>query len=71
MSKAPDKIYAVNIAGTLYASNKPQEVFREPYSEYIRKETLMEWLKEKKEWYEGCEDYEKAFRMMIDKLKSL
>lgn len=48
MSKSPDKIYAMRIAGTLYASEKPQEVFGEPYDEYIRKDKVLEILKDAK-----------------------
>ena len=42
--KAPDKIYAMIVAGTLYADTKQHEVFNKPYAEYIRKDALIEKL---------------------------
>ena len=41
-----DKIYAMIVAGTLYADTKQHEVFNKPYAEYIRKDALMEWLEQ-------------------------
>ena len=43
--EAPNKIYAMIVAGTLYADTKQQVVFNKPYSEYIRKDALLEWAK--------------------------
>lgn len=45
--KAPDKIYAMIVAGTLYADTKQHEVFNKPYAEFIRKDILLEWAKQK------------------------
>lgn len=43
--KTPDKIYAMIVAGTLYADTKQHEEFNKPYAEYIRKDALVEMLK--------------------------
>ena len=40
MKIPPDKIYAMIVAGTLYADTKQHEVFNKPYAEYIRKDSL-------------------------------
>lgn len=68
---APDKIYATNIAGTLYASNKPQEIFGEQYSEYIRKDALIEWAESMKRICKGSQYFEQAYQTVIKKLESL
>ena len=46
--ETPNKIYAKIIAGSLHVSRKPNEIFGEPYPEYIRKDALLEWAREKK-----------------------
>lgn len=70
----PDKIYAKIIAGTLYASREPNDVFGEDYPEYLRKDALLEWLESKV--YEHNEDrfddgFNTALGQVIDKLNSL
>ena len=42
--KAPDKIYAMIVAGTLYADTKQHEVFNKPYAEYIRKDAIRNFI---------------------------
>ena len=68
--KAPNKIYAINIAETIYASNKPQEIFGEPYSEYIRKDALLEWAKEKLQ-ERHAPQFRDAIGQLIDELNSM
>ena len=38
--------------------------------EYISKDALMKWAKEKREWYEGT-DFADVYQKVIDKLNSL
>lgn len=72
--KTPDKIYRRLKGSYIYYSDfKPAKIrYNEPDAEeYIRKGALLKWAKEKKKWYEGREDYEMAFRLVIDKINSL
>lgn len=73
--KAPDKIYAMIVAGTLYADTKQHEVFNKPYAEYIRKDVLLKWL-EGKMTIEGATEgivggYDFALKDVIKHIKSL
>ena len=69
--KAPNKIYLRQIPG------QKVEIFwyrkRGKFCdnhEYIRKDALLEWAKEKREWYEGT-DFADVYQKVIDKLNSM
>lgn len=72
--KAPDKIYARIVAGKLYASREPHKIFDEPLPEYICKDALLEWAKER---YKstisnvGCYTGHSVWAEVIEKLESL
>ncbi len=67
---APDKIYAMIVAGTLYADTKQHEVFNKPYAEYVRKDALLEWAKQKQ--YESLTIVADNFwQEVIDKFNEL
>lgn len=70
--KAPDKIYMTTLsANKVYGNNWGCWTDREcPGETYIRKDALLEWLKEKVEWYEGTELSE-VYQKVIDKLNSM
>ena len=72
--KAPDKIYAgVEDLGSGYATSVSLSP-KEGHSEYIRKDALLEWAKEKiakgtiDEWDKG---YVQCLKDLIDKLNSM
>jgi hypothetical protein len=81
--KAPDKIYvAESLIKTPYGNEwSPTPYISRESTEYIRKEALLEWAKEKYEEYDrriaGFPDdgaywgQRNAFRQMIDKLNSI
>lgn len=69
--KAPDKIYAMVVAGTLYADTKQHEVFNKPYAEYIRKDALLEWIQTELKLCESAVAMTRAYHKLIDKLNSL
>jgi hypothetical protein len=41
------------------------------FSEYIRKDTLLEWAKEKANDYKGTANIRRSFELMIKKIESL
>lgn len=67
--KAPDKIYL------FFSSDGDYLAFKEKPFEgtvaYIRKDALLEWLKEMKRICRGAEPIEKAYQTIIDKLNSM
>lgn len=68
---APDKIYIPqhNIeAGTI---QELCELIVNGSVEYIRKDALLEWAKEKAELYKGTANIRRSFEMMIRKIESL
>lgn len=66
--KAPDKIYIQpNAHDGWFEGNKPNDNF----VEYVRKDTLLEWAKEKAEDYKGTANIRRSFEMMIKKIESL
>ena len=70
--KAPDKIYV-----HVRTEPRPSITFSEAVEknstneEYIRKDTLLEWAKEKAEDYKGTANIRRSFEMMIRKIESL
>ena len=71
--KAPNKIYAAIVNDGLFASVIPNKTKDEPFSEYIRKDALLEWAKEQLNENVGQydEDYDLAFNVLIEKLNKL
>lgn len=78
--KSPDIIYAQIVAGTLYASRKPNEVFGEQFSQYIRKDTLLSKLTKLMDQAKvdagGCSNMHAsgkyiAYQEMVDLVKEL
>ena len=66
---APDKIYVgLKDVGSGYIWDI--SILDNGMEQYIRKDFLLEWLKEKKEWYEGT-DFADVYQKVIDKLESL
>lgn len=69
--KAPDKIYLNKYMirpGMLYPAQYPPDT---PEFEYIRKDALLEWAKEKANDYKGTANIRRSFEMMIRKIESL
>lgn len=69
--KTPDKIYLNKYMichGMLYPAQYPADT---PEFEYIRKDTLLEWAKEKANDYKGTANIRRSFEMMIRKIESL
>lgn len=65
--KAPDKIWINTDTLNGYdISNHPP-----CGEEYIRKDALLEWAKEKAELYKRTANIRRSFEMMIRKIKSL
>lgn len=73
MKTPPDKIYAMIVAGTLYADTKQHEVFNKPYAEYIRKDIVDDMLKtaEDHAYFAGKEKLREAILEMPDSEKSV
>lgn len=72
--KAPDKIYIREYPDGLanfWESKKKDDVVATLLHEYIRKDTLMEWAKEKANDYKGTANIRRSFEMMINKIESL
>ena len=64
----PDKIYIQpNAHDGWFEGEKPSGIFEE----YIRKDTLLEWAKEKANDYKGTANIRRSFEMMIRKIESL
>ena len=66
----PDKIFVSNdsfgFMSAYYIENHP------PYGEeYIRKDALLEWAKEKANDYKGVTNIRRSFEMIIRKIESL
>lgn len=66
----PDRIFVSSdtfgFMSAYYIENHP------PYGEeYIRKDALLEWAKEKAEDYKGTANIRRSFEMMIRKIESL
>lgn len=66
----PDRIFVSSdpfgFMPAYYIENHP------PYGEeYIRKDALLEWAKEKAEDYKGTANIRRSFEMMIRKIESL
>lgn len=72
--KAPDKIYighdVYNNVDEYWEENSNSDIPGKSYVEYIRKDALLEWLKEKVEWYKG-EELEIAYLRVIDKINKM
>lgn len=68
----PDKIYLWEtlIINGGYDPAWHKNSFNDSDVEYIRKDALLEWLKEKVEWYEGT-DLEIAYLRVIDKINKM
>jgi len=64
--KIPDKIYVTPV-GTWDTERIPDL----QDNIYIRKDTLLEWAKEKAELYKGTANIRRSFEMMIRKIESL
>lgn len=67
--KAPDKIY-VNIGPRQSLIARTGRALNSDV-EYIRKDALLEWAKEKAEDYKGTANIRRSFEMMIRKIESL
>lgn len=67
--KAPDKIY-VNIGPRQSLIARAGRALNSDV-EYIRKDALLEWAKEKAEDYKGTANIRRSFEMMIRKIESL
>lgn len=65
--KAPDKIYIDEDLIAYYSLMDRHD----GDLEYIRKDTLLEWVKEIKRICKGAEPIEKAYQTVIDKIESL
>lgn len=69
---APDKIYLdPGFSGDFDFATWDTEKKLESDVEYIRKDALMEWAKEKAEDYKGTANIRRSFEMMIRKIESL
>jgi len=67
--KVPDKIYlGIQDLGSGYVYDISFDNNGE--QEYIRKDALLKWLNEKKEWYEGT-DFADVYQKVIEKINSL
>lgn len=69
--KAPDKIYLNKYMirpGMLYPAQYPADT---PEFEYIRKDALLEWAKEKANDYKETANIRRSFEMIIRKIESL
>ena len=74
--KAPDKIYLpeeINwpSAANFTLGNQPDDIEYIRKIEYLRKDALLEWAKEKAEDYKGTANIRRSFEMMIRKIESL
>lgn len=71
--KAPDKIYLTTSAeNEKHGNNWGCWTDKEcPGETYIRKDALLEWLKEMKRICRGAEPIEKAYQTILDKLNSM
>lgn len=73
--KAPDKIYVLLNEHTGFLShtftNVPCGYESSQDIEYIRKDAMLEWAKEKAEDYKGTANIRRSFEMMIRKIESL
>lgn len=70
--KAPDKIYLDPVfTGDFDLASWDTKKEFESDVEYIRKDTLLEWAKEKAEDYKGTANIRRSFEMMIRKIESL
>lgn len=67
---APDKIYVSNLIydSWQYTIPDPDD---ETEVEYIRKDALLEWAKEKVNDYKGTANIRRSFELMIKKIESL
>ena len=65
--KAPDKIYVHEAS----APELAEPALKEYHVEYIRKDALLEWAKEKANDYKGTANIRRSFEMMINKIESL
>lgn len=69
---APDEIYLdPGFSGDFDFATWDTEKKLESDVEYIRKDALMEWAKEKAEDYKGTANIRRSFEMMIRKIESL
>ena len=68
MSEAPDKIYAIDIGEQLLIRRTPSTTFGKEWSEYIRKDLLLEWAKEFEVTYLSGNT---VIKFLIEKLQSL
>ena len=72
---APDKIYVKIITGGLCVRTKPNEIIREQYLEFIRKDALLEWAKkEMGEWSSEsnvAQGIKMGLTLFMDKIESL
>jgi hypothetical protein len=69
---APDKIYLdPGFTGDFDFASWDTEKKLESDVEYIRKDALLEWAKEKAEDYKGTANIRRSFEMMIRKIESL
>ena len=74
--KAPDKIFAAIVDNRLDASFLEKSIGGKKFPEYIRKDLLLEWLKEKiRDYWADDENtmgiYPYALEEVINKLNSL
>lgn len=70
----PDKIYVREYPDGLnqfWDRKERDDVVATIYHEYIRKDALLEWAKEKAEDYKGTANIRRSFEMMIRKIESL
>lgn len=67
--KAPDKVYVKKEKNNVVYSLSVQ--YDNGGEEYIRKDALLEWVKEMKRICRGAEPIEKAYQTIIDKLNSM
>lgn len=67
---APDKIYVSNLiyGSWQYTIPDPDD---ETEVEYLRKDALLEWVKEKANDYKGTANIRRSFELMIKKIESL
>ena len=68
--KAPDKIYIHRTFHLGLLSASEIDITGQD-EQYIRKDTLLEWVKEIKRICKGAEPIEKAYQTVIDKIESL
>lgn len=67
--KAPDKIY-VSIGPRQSLIARAGKTLNSD-TEYIRKEALLEWAREKAKDYKGTANIRRSFEMMIRKIESV